>query len=154
MIKSFVKQACGKTQTYIAEQNLRFYLQMPSQKNCDRMEVRVKNIKYYNPLDQIKKICEEKEWSIYKLAKESGIPYSSLNNMINRNTQPTLPTLINLCQGLNISLSDFFSNYEIDITPLNSDCKELINDFISLSPSRQKLVKAYIKGLCDQENIK
>jgi len=59
-------------------------------------------------LGRIRELMNLNHWSIYKLAKASGIPYSSLNNCFQRNTTPTIPTLEKLCKGLNISLSDFF----------------------------------------------
>lgn len=108
----------------------------------------------YTPdsLQRIKNICQSRNWSVYRLAKESGIAYSCLNNMFNRNTEPTLPTLASLCRGLNISLSDFFSDKDLDIIPLNADTKELVISYNNLSPRDKCLVKAYIKGLEDRES--
>lgn len=102
-----------------------------------------------NPLGRIKEICKNKKWTVYKLAQESGVAYSSLNNMFNRNTQPTLPTLINLCRGLNISLSDFFADCDLDIVPINDECRELIKEYKLLSSHKRELVRAYVKGLLD-----
>ena len=107
----------------------------------------------YTPasLQRIKNICKSRNWSVYRLAKESGVAYSSLNNMFNRNTEPTLPTLISLCRGLNISLSDFFSDNDLEIIPLNNDNKELLSLYNNLSPRNKYLAKAYVKGLNDRE---
>ena len=44
-------------------------------------------------LQKIKELMEERGWSLYKLAKESGIPYSSLNSLFQKNNQPTITTL-------------------------------------------------------------
>lgn len=43
-------------------------------------------------LERIKKILDEKGWTLYKLSKETGIPYSSLNSLFNKNNQPTIST--------------------------------------------------------------
>lgn len=59
-------------------------------------------------LDKIKKYMELRNWSLYRLAKESEIPYTSLHSMFEKNTQPTLSTLRKLCDGLGINLCDFF----------------------------------------------
>lgn len=61
-------------------------------------------------LKKIETYMKLRNWSIYKLAKEADIPYSSLNSMFLKNTQPTIPTLEKICSGLNISMSDFFSD--------------------------------------------
>ena len=44
-------------------------------------------------LMKIQKLMNERNWSLYKLAKESDIPYSSLNSLFLKNNQPTLSTL-------------------------------------------------------------
>ena len=59
-------------------------------------------------LQIIEKLYKQKGGSLYKLAKESGIAYSSFNNLLLRNTQPSLHTLEHICKGLGISMSDFF----------------------------------------------
>lgn len=104
-----------------------------------------------NALDKIKEICKKKKWTVYKLAKESGVPYSSLNNMFIRNTQPTISTLYKLCRGLNISLSDFFESKNSHIVPLNSETREMLNIYNRLPPSKQGMARAYIYGLADEE---
>lgn len=38
-------------------------------------------------------LCQEKSWSIYKLAAIAGIPVSTLNSILKRNNAPTIPTL-------------------------------------------------------------
>ncbi len=60
-------------------------------------------------IQHIQDLCRERDWSYYRLAKESDIPYSTLNNMINRTNIPTIPTLQKLCDGFGITLSDFFT---------------------------------------------
>ena len=49
-------------------------------------------------LGRIRELMNLNHWSIYKLAKASGIPYSSLNNCFQRNTTPTIPTLENFAR--------------------------------------------------------
>ena len=104
-----------------------------------------------NIMEKIKKISDKNGWTVYKLAKESGIPYSSLNNMFNRNTQPTFSTLCKLCCGLNISLSDFFLDVDTHVIPLNPETREMFERYNKLPPSKQGMVRAYIMGLCDDE---
>lgn len=56
----------------------------------------------------IMEICKQRNLSIYRLAKMSDMPYSSLNNMIKHRHVPTIYNLMKICNGLNISLSQFF----------------------------------------------
>lgn len=65
-----------------------------------------------NPLDRIRELCEQRKWSYYQLSKASGIPYSTLNTMLNKENMPSLPTLQKLCQGFGISIVEFLNPTE------------------------------------------
>lgn len=93
-------------------------------------------------------LLEQKGWTVYRLAKESEIPFSSLNNLFKRNTQPTLPTLRKICSGLGISLSDFFSD---EVTPrmaeYTAEERELVSLYQTLNSSDKKLLMTYASAL-------
>lgn len=100
-------------------------------------------------LQKIKELLAERNWSIYKLAKESGIPYSSLNSLFQKNNQPTLSTLEKICKGFHISVSEFFLDttpYREQIYTFSNDELHIIEMYRSLSPCNQNLFLAYIKG--------
>lgn len=100
-------------------------------------------------LGRIREFLKLNKWSIYKLAKESGIPYSSLNNCFLRNTYPTIPTLEKLCAGLNISLSDFFDFKKSPLrdTRLAEDEQDVLSAYRKLSIKDKELLNAYLDGL-------
>ncbi len=84
---------------------------------------------------KIELLMSERGWSLYKLAKESDVPYSSLRNLFHRNTEPTITTLRKICKGLNITLAEFFVN-EANLSENNlSKNQELILKFNSLKPA-------------------
>ena len=62
-------------------------------------------------LERINNLKNERGWSIYKLAEESGITQSTLANMFSRKTMPSISTLKQLCDAFGISLAQFF-DYE------------------------------------------
>ena len=100
-------------------------------------------------LGRIREFLKLNHWSIYKLAKASGIPYSSLNNCFLRNTCPTIPTLEKLCKGLDISLSDFFDFKKNPLrdASLSEDEQNLLNAYRNLSIRDKELFNAYLDGL-------
>lgn len=60
-------------------------------------------------LKRMLQLCEQRNLSINKLATLSGITQSTLNNWVNRGIEnPTLPTIKKICDGLGISIIDFF----------------------------------------------
>lgn len=98
---------------------------------------------------RIRELLKSNHWSLYKLAKVSDIPYSSLNNLFLRNNSPTVATLEKLCDGLNISLSDFFDykkNPLRDVS-LTEDEQELLSAYRKLSIRDKELLNAYLDGL-------
>lgn len=58
---------------------------------------------------RIIELCEINEITINKLATISGITQSTLNNIVSgRNNSATVSTIKKICDGLNISVIDFF----------------------------------------------
>ena len=65
---------------------------------------------YTTVKNRILNLCEEKRMTINKLATESGVAPSTIKNILYGKSQnPGIVTLKMLCDGLNISLIDFFS---------------------------------------------
>ena len=59
--------------------------------------------------ERILELCKERNITINKLAIISGVTQSTLNNIVSgRNKSVTLSTLKKLCDGLEISIIDFF----------------------------------------------
>ena len=59
---------------------------------------------------RISSLCEERNITINRLSILSGITQSTLNNIISgRNHTTTVATIKKLCDGLDITLSEFFT---------------------------------------------
>ena len=59
--------------------------------------------------DRIKELCRDRGITINKLSIISGITQSTLNNIVSgRNHSLTVSTLKKICDGLEISVIDFF----------------------------------------------
>ena len=98
-------------------------------------------------LKQIKNLCNERNWSLYRLSMESSIPYSTLNNLFRRGNVPSINTLCKICDAFRISLSEFFSGNNDALSSLNPEQQSLIGCWNLLSKEDKNLVKAYIAGL-------
>lgn len=103
---------------------------------------------------KIQELLDERNWSLYKLSKESGIPYSSLNSLFQKNNQPTVSTLEKICIGFHITMADFFSENTpfpkntYDITKEERMIIELIR---SLNKRDHKLALDFLKLLTLKE---
>lgn len=65
--------------------------------------------------NRILQLCEERHLTINRLANMSAIPPSSLKNILYGKSQsPKVITIKLLCDGLNITLGEFFSTPEFN----------------------------------------
>ena len=59
--------------------------------------------------------CEERNISINRLATLSALPPSSIKNILyGRSVDPKILTIKKICDGLDITLAEFFSTPEFD----------------------------------------
>ena len=59
----------------------------------------------------ILELCAERNITINKLGTISGVTQSTINNIVSgRNNSTTIATIKKLCDGLNISIVEFFSS--------------------------------------------
>ena len=98
-----------------------------------------------NILKRINTLRMNRGWSIYKLSVESGIAQSTLINMFNRETLPSITTLENLCTAFGISMSEFFEDSSDASIP--SKKKEFIETYEALSPQTRQAVLNLMKDL-------
>ncbi len=64
---------------------------------------------------RIIQLCQERNISINKLSSISGVTQSTVNNIVSgRNNSATVSTIKKLCDGLGITLGEFFSTPEFD----------------------------------------
>lgn len=59
---------------------------------------------------RISQLCEENNITLNKLATISGITQSTLNNIFSRNHSTTVSTIQKICDGLQITIVDFFAS--------------------------------------------
>ena len=81
-------------------------------------------------------LCEERGWTLYRLATEACITPSTLTSCINRDTPPKIDTLESICEALGITLSQFFLNDE-EYEVLSKKEKELITLYRALPEGKK-----------------
>ena len=99
---------------------------------------------------RIKNLCEVRSWTYYRLAKESGITYSTLSTLLNKSNTPSFSTLSKICDGFGISLSQFFSDDEM-VATLAEEHKALLGQWDALSEDNRAKANSYICFLLDQQ---
>ena len=68
---------------------------------------------------RLKELLQERDMTQYQLYMKSGVPKSSIGNIVNCAYDSVKLRLIHeICQGLNINISDFFNSHFFDETNL------------------------------------
>ncbi len=61
--------------------------------------------------ERILELCREHDISVNKLSSMSGVTQSTVNNIVSgRNNSTTVSTIKKLCDGLGITIEDFFNS--------------------------------------------
>lgn len=94
---------------------------------------------------RIKALMDERGWTIYELAKRSGLSQTTLANLWKRNNEPSLPTLRILCQTFGITLAQFFAEGStVTLTPAQM---EFLNDWNALSEGQKEILMQLVKSM-------
>lgn len=91
---------------------------------------------------RIRDLMNERGWSEYRLAIASGLSQSTVANIFNRNTTPSVSTLESICSGFDISLSQFFA--ESNMVELSEEQKEMFAAWASLTAPQKEALRQLI----------
>ena len=71
-------------------------------------------------VERVYKLAADRGLSVYKLAKKSDVPYTTIKAAEHRGNQLTVDTLYRLCEGLGITMSEFFDEDAegVEMTPI------------------------------------
>ena len=91
---------------------------------------------------RIKELMEDRGWSEYRLAIASGLSQSTVANIFNRNTTPSVATLESICNGFGITLAQFFA--EGDMVELTEEQKEMFSAMSALTREQKDMLAQLI----------
>lgn len=99
---------------------------------------------------RIKELCTVRGWTFYRLAKQSGITYSTLCTMLHKATAPSVPTLVKLCRGFDISLSEFFDT-DNGWATLSQEQKDHLQQWDLLNQPNKRAAEKYVQYLLSEQ---
>ena len=95
--------------------------------------------------ERLQQLMDERGWTIYKVAKEADIPWSTVRNMFKRNTEPSIGTLEAICKGMGMTLPQFF-DVENQMG-LSDEQRHLVNQWNLLDEHSKSLIVELIETL-------
>lgn len=93
--------------------------------------------------ERIRELMHERHWSEYRLAIASGLSQSTVANIFNRNTTPSVATLEAICRGFGISLSQFFA--EGIMVELSEEQQQMFHEWSTLSKAQKEALAHLIQ---------
>ncbi len=90
----------------------------------------------YNKVDALR---IQRGWTIYELAKKSGVAPTTIYNWRDRCSSPTLSLLDAVCSAFQISVVEFLLDGEEGIA-LTAEQKDLVDLWNTLSPEQKKSI--------------
>lgn len=97
---------------------------------------------------RIRELMQERGWSEYRLAIASGLSQSTVANIFNRSTTPSINTLEAICQGFGITLAQFFA--EGDMVELTPEQRQMFQVWSSLTKPQKDALQQLISVMKDK----
>lgn len=95
-------------------------------------------------LKRLQGLLDARGWTMYRLAKQSGLTESTIANIYRRNAIPSIDTLEKVCQGFGITLSQFFADG--DMVELTPELKVVFDSWRSLTPEQKEATLTMMKA--------
>ena len=91
---------------------------------------------------RLRHLMSERNWTEYRLAKESGLSQSTISNLFARNNLPSIPTLEIICRAFGITLAQFFADGSF--VELTEEQREFFDRWAALKPEQKRLLDELI----------
>ena len=97
-------------------------------------------------LSAISEYREERGWTEYQLAENSGLPQSTISSWYRKNMVPTIPSLEKICDAFGITLSQLFAG-DGEAVALTETQQELLRRWARLSREQQDIIFELIDNM-------
>ena len=98
-----------------------------------------------NVLERIKRLMQQRNWSVYRLAKKSGLSQSTLSHVFRNDSEPTISTLETICATFGITMAEFFADGEF--VPLTEEQREVLDKWAQLSSEQKQLLLSMMENM-------
>ncbi len=88
---------------------------------------------------RLKQLMDERGLNMYALSKRSGVSWNTIKNFFVRKTKPNIATLAMLCNGLEISMAQFFEE-DAKAAHLTAEQQHLINRWNQLNDKEKQTI--------------
>lgn len=97
-----------------------------------------------NVRDRLRQLMDQQGISVYKLAQQSGLSWNTIDNVLKKSINPTVHTLEMLCEGLGITLVQFF-DVDGNATQISSEQQQYLNKREDLTERDRLIIDSMIE---------
>lgn len=101
---------------------------------------------------RIKDLTTERGWSKYRLSREANLPQTTVANIFNRGSVPSVATLEILCKAFGMSLSEFFTD-DVDKICLSSEQERLLSYWSALNSNQRQIITELAKSMQEENEV-
>lgn len=99
-------------------------------------------------LSKITELREERHWTEYQLAEESGLTQSTISSWYRKNMLPSISSLSKICNAFDITLSQFFlDESRNNVVLLNDKQITLLNSAAKLNSEQYEALLNFLQKL-------
>ena len=99
-----------------------------------------------NILEEFTKLRLQRGWNEYEFAKNTGISQSTISTWYRRNQVPTIQNIEKVCNGVGITLSQFFAESD-DLVALTPEQREMLDNWSALTDKQKELFLELFKSI-------
>lgn len=95
-------------------------------------------------LERLRHLMDERGWTVYRVARESGLSEKTVYNIYSRNTMPSIPTLEAICNAFGITLAQFVADGKL--IEMSLDLEEVFENWIVLTPEQKEATLSMMRA--------
>lgn len=92
---------------------------------------------------RLRRLMDQQGMSVYRLAQKAELSWNTIDNILKKDINPTVHTLELLCNGLGITLIQFFDE-EGSAVQITAEQQKYLNRRDSLSERDRKIIDSMI----------
>lgn len=100
-----------------------------------------------NVLDRITELRNNRNWTEYQLAEQSGLTQSTISSWYRKQMLPTIPSLIKICDAFGITISQFFMDKNEQAVHLTEKQSTLLEASSKLNSEQYNALIAFLEKL-------
>jgi len=103
--------------------------------------------------ERLKELMDERGLNMHALSKKAGVSWNTIKNFYDRRTKPTITTISMLCDGLGITLAQFF-DVEGETVHLTAEQQYVIDCWSALTDKEKEAMKVVLEAVLENRKQK